>query len=127
MLRYRKLFPLLFVFVMLSTFLAACSSGAAKTAKFPTGRFVNASNQNEEVEYNADNTWAYYLGGLMSAKGTYKVDGNLWIEQGTKECPFTGTYQWSFDGKNLTFKLDGVDNCAPRKEATDGQTFVLSQ
>ena len=104
---------------------AACSG--SNSNKFPTGKFVNANDSSKEVEYNADNTWAYYMGGLMSAKGTYKVDGNLWIEQGTPECPFPGTYAWTFDGKNLTFKLSGEDNCAPRREATDGQTFVLSK
>lgn len=105
--------------------LAACSGSSS--SKFPTGKFVNASDSSKEVEYNADNTWAYYMGGLMSAKGTYQVDGNLWIEQGTSECPSTGTYEWTYDGKNLSFKLSGVDSCAPRVEATDGQTFVLSK
>jgi hypothetical protein len=105
--------------------LVACSG--SKSSKFPTGKFVNASDSSKEVEYTADNTWAYYMGGLMSAKGSYQVDGNLWIEQGTPECPYTGTYEWTYDGNNLSFKLSGVDSCAPRVEATDGQTFVLSK
>lgn len=109
--------------VMLS--LAACNS--SKMSKFPTGRFINTNDQTKEYQYNEDKTWSYYLGGLMSAKGTYQVEGNLWIEQGTPECPFPGTYEWSFDGKNLSFKLSGEDNCTPRKEATDGQTFVISK
>lgn len=112
------------VMVLAALFLAACDSGSSK---FPTGTFVSTSDQNKEYVFNEDLTWSYNLGGLMSAKGTYRVDGNLWIEEGTSECPSSGTYQWSFDGKNLSFKLSGTDNCAPRKEATDGQTFVLSQ
>ena len=119
----KKLLLMGLVMMLAALFLAACGSGS----KFPTGTFVSASDENKEYVFNEDMTWSYNLGGLMSAKGTYRVDGNLWIEEGTSECPTSGTYQWTFDGKNLSFKLDGVDNCAPRKEATDGQTFVLSK
>jgi hypothetical protein len=92
---------------------------------FPTGRFVLTTDSNYEVVYRDDHTWSYYTGGLMSAKGTYRVDGNLWIEEGTQECPFSGTYEWTFDGKSLSFKLQGEDACDPRREATDGQTFSI--
>jgi hypothetical protein len=112
--------------------ISACGSAAPvattpalEPVKFPTGKFISVSNNIQEVEYRTDNTWSYYLGGLMSAKGTYKVDGNLWIEQGTKECPFPGTYLWSYDGKTLSFKLQGEDKCDPRRQATDGQSFTL--
>ena len=121
----KKLILLGLISLILMLSLAACSG--AKSSKFPTGRFVNANDSSREVEYNTDNTWTYYMGGLMSAKGSYKIDNNLYIDQGTTECPFTGTYTWTFDGKNLSFKLSGEDNCAPRKEATDGQTFVLAK
>lgn len=101
------------------------NSQASGASVFPTGRFVSVSDSNYEYEFRDDHTWSYYLGGLMGAKGSYQIDQNLWIEQGTKECPFTGKYQWAYDGKNLTFKLQGEDACAPRREATDGQTFTL--
>ncbi len=119
----KKAVVLSVVVVLTLVVLAACSS--AKGSDFPTGMFVSTSNPNNEVQYNQDNTWAYYMGGLMSAKGSYKVDKNLWIEQGTDECPFTGTYQWTFDGKTLSFKLQGEDQCEPRRLATDGQSFQL--
>lgn len=77
--------------------------------------------------FEKDMTWSYYMGGLMAAKGSYQVDGNLWTEQGTSDCPFPGTYQWSFDGQTLSFQLSGSDSCAPRKAATDGQSFQLSK
>jgi hypothetical protein len=107
--------------------LAACSGGSANTTEFPTGKFVSTSNLNQVYRFNQDNSWEYYLGGLMSAKGTYRVDGNLWIEEGTDECPSEGTYEWTFDGQNLTFKLNGLDICQPRKAATDGLTFQFSK
>ena len=114
--------------VLMIIVMAACSpaSGSSKS-KFPTGRFVSTADANLEYEYRDDNTWSYYMGGLMAAKGDYKIDKNLWIEQGTKECPFPGMYEWSFDGKNLSFKLQGEDACKPRREATDGQTFTLEK
>jgi len=113
--------------IILSLVLAACNPASSGAAKFPIGRFVSVSDQSNEYEFNKDKTWSYYQGGLMAAKGTYQVEGNLYIDQGTPECPFKGTYQWSYDGKNLSFKLVGEDACEPRKAATDGQTLVLSQ
>ena len=59
------------------------------------------------------------------AEGTYKIDGNLWIEQGTEECPFPGTYEWTFDGSRLSFKLVGDDACDPRRQNTDGMVYTL--
>jgi ABC-type oligopeptide transport system substrate-binding subunit len=119
--------PLLMIaLVLLSLILAACNAASEKSAEFPVGKFVNTNDQNLAYEFKADNTWSYYLGGLMGAKGTHRVEGNLWIEEGTSECPVEGTYQWTYDGKNLTFTLQGDDGCQPRKEATDGQSFVLT-
>jgi hypothetical protein len=111
--------------VVFTLTLSACSS-ANDTKKFPTGRFTSSTSPANEYEFKEDNTWAYYMGGLMSAKGSYRIEGNQWIEEGTKECSFTGTYEWSYDGKKLSFAMVGDDQCAPRKEATNGQTFVLS-
>lgn len=94
--------------------------------QFPTGKFISVSDPNYVYRFEKDNTWSYYIGGLMGAKGTFQVEGDQWIEQGTPECPFTGTYQWSFDGEMLTFSLVGQDDCSPRKDATDGQKFTMA-
>ena len=118
-------YTILFSFILFSLVLGACSGGSANANKFPTGRFKNADVEQYEYEFNEDDTWAYYIGSLMGAKGTYRVEGNLWIEEGTNECPFEGAYQWTFDGENLTFALNGEDNCSPRKAATDGKTFTM--
>lgn len=122
-----KLFILSFSLTIIALVLTACAVNSTDNSKFPTGQFVSKTDSNLEYWFEKDQTWSYYLGGLMSGKGTYKVDGNLWIEQGTDECPFPGTYEWSFDGNNLTFKLQGEDQCDPRREATDNQTFVLKK
>lgn len=113
--------------LVLTLLLSACSSTATKPTTFPTGKFISSTDPNLVYEFNEDNTWAYYMGGLMSAKGTYRIEGNKWVEEGTKECNYEGAYTWTFDGKNLAFQLDGTDNCSPRKEATSGITFVLEE
>lgn len=105
--------------------LAAC--GTASKSDFPTGRFVSTSDSSLEYEFKEDNTWSYYMGGLMAGKGTFKVEDDLWIEQGTSECPGLGTYKWSFDGSTLGFTLQGEDQCLARKDATDGQTFQMKK
>ena len=125
--KFTKFQSLLLGTALLALSLSACAPAGSGSAGFPTGRFVSASDKTQEYEFNADNTWSYYLGGLMAAKGTFQVKDNLWIEQGTAECPFTGSYQWTYSNKKLSFTVQGDDTCAPRKEATDGQTFVLSQ
>ena len=113
--------------LVLSIILSACNASSVKNASFPSGKFVSSSDSNLVYEFNEDNTWAYYIGGLMGAKGTYRIEGNKWVEEGTKECNFEGVYTWTYDGKNLSFVLDGTDSCSPRKEATDGMTFVLEE
>jgi len=107
--------------------LTACSAPASDNPKFPTGKFMDTSNQYVGYIFKEDNTWQYLDYGSIGAEGTYKVKGNQWINEGDEDCPFPGTYEWSFDGTNLKFKLVGEDKCDPRREATDGQTFVLTK
>lgn len=103
--------------------LSACSSSSAP--KFPTGKFVSASDEYRAYIFNADKTWSYTIYDTVGAEGKYSLKGNLWTEKGTEECPFPGTYEWTYDGSWLSFKLVGEDECDPRREATDGQTFIL--
>jgi hypothetical protein len=121
-----------FYFVIISLLLgtlsvSACTAGSSVKSDLPTGKFTSASDKFIRYEFNEDKTWAYVDAGMIAADGSYDVKGNQWIENGTEECQFPGTYEWSFDGTNLSFKLVGEDKCEPRKAATDGQTFVLEK
>ena len=105
--------------------LSACSGASADELAFPTGRFNSQQSEHIAYEFNEDRTWVFLYYGEHGAEGTYKVDGNLWIEQGTEECPFPGTYEWTFDGSRLSFKLVGEDACDPRRQNTDGKQYTL--
>jgi len=123
--KYQKFYFVLISLLLVTLSVSACTAGSSAKSDFPTGKFTSASDKFIRYEFNEDNTWAYVDAGMISADGSYDVKGNQWIENGTEECPFPGTYEWSFDGTNLSFKLVGEDKCEARKAATDGQTFVL--
>jgi hypothetical protein len=125
-----KSFKLYFVFIgmLLATLIvSACSSSSSAEAEFPTGKFMSTVNKYQGYEFKQGNTWAYLSGAGIGAQGTYSVEGNQWVNYGDAECPFPGTYEWTFDGTNLTFKLVGEDACEARKAATDGKTFVITE
>ena len=124
-----KLYLLVLVIVLASLGLAACGGGSSSDAAFPTGTFVDSQDSNRGYIFNADNTWSYFsLGtGTISATGTYSVDGNRWTEAGGQDNCQPATYVWTFDGSNLTFKLQGKDECAARSASLDGHTFILKK
>lgn len=121
---YKKFAGLLVFVVLASLVITACGSGSTG-GKFPTGRFNATSDQFAGYVFNQDGTWEYFWAGSTQALGKYVVKGDQWTEQGTTECPFPGTYRWSYDGTNLKFTLVGEDKCDPRRVSTDGQTFVV--
>lgn len=123
----RSHFPLLlFLLPLFSLATAACGGGATE-AKFPTGKFADPNDRFRSYNFFEDGTWTYIAFGSIEEEGTYTVEGNKWIENGTAECPFPGTYEWAFDGSNLTFKLVGEDACEGRRITTDGSTWVLAK
>jgi len=111
--------------VLVVFFLAACSGASPEESAFPTGRFNSQQSEHIAYQFNEDDTWIFLYYGEHGAEGTFEIDGNLWIEQGTEECPFPGTYEWTFDGSRLSFKLVGEDACDPRRQNTDGKVYTL--
>lgn len=122
-----KLYSIFIGLFLIALTIAGCNAGSSAKSDFPTGKFMSASNQYVGYVFNQDNTWTYLDWGEIGAQGTYSVKGNQWIEEGTEECPYPGTYNWSFDGTNLAFKLVDEDKCEPRRQATDGQIFVITK
>ncbi len=121
----RNILYLVLAGLVLSMLVLSACGASSDAGKFPTGKFVSASDSHVGYYFNEDKTWSYFTYGEVGAEGKYTVKGNQWTEKGTEECPFPGTYEWTFDGTSLSFKLVGEDQCDPRREATDGQTFTL--
>ena len=124
---HKKLTKWVIGLVLASIFITACGSASASGPQFPTGKFTLKTDQDIYYAFNGNKTWSYHYYGEIGAQGKYSIKGNLYTEKGTDECRFPGTYEWTFDGSNLTFKLVGEDKCDPRREATDGMTYVLQK
>ena len=110
----------------------ACGNTSLTESNFPTGKFVWSGSEYVGIYLNEDHTWSGFYYGEEVDKGTYEVDGNLYTQtsQGPnipEGCAAPATYEWSFDGSNLTFKLHGEDKCDIRRESFDGQTFILAK
>ena len=76
-----------------------------------------------------DGTWYAFYWAYLLAEGTFRVNGDLFMEQTNNgDCPVPGRYKYTFDGTNLKFQLtdDSADDpCAPKRPAFGGTTYVL--
>ena len=127
-----RLFNRLIGLVLLFLVLTACGSLSSSQSNFPTGKFVWAGSDSVGIYLNEDNTYSGFYYGAEVDKGTYEVKGNLFTQTSEypnlpEECSSPATYEWSFDGTNLTFKLHGEDGCDVRRESFDGQTFLWTK
>lgn len=116
--------------LLASLVLSAC--GSSKATGFPTGKFVNPNSDiGAGMEFNEDGTYRAFNSGYTLARGTYSIDGDLYVEESNNgNCPAPMKYKYSFDGTNLTFELTDQsknDSCGERKTGFDGVTYVLSK
>ena len=117
--------------LMLFTMLVftACVSSTGGTSGFPTGRFINEQFDWHVFEFDEDGTYRYFVNNLEVPlfSGKYGVNGDLYTEM-TNDHPESSkvpvTYFWTFNGKELTFKLRGKDVDAGRKMMYNNQTFI---
>jgi hypothetical protein len=108
---------------------AATEAPAEPAALFPTGRFVSMKDKAFSLRYNEDGTFGVYLGNTQVVDGTYSVDGNqisiISPADNDPKCQGSATYEWFFDGENLTFAPSGEDTCKARRDANE-DTYVLA-
>jgi len=148
----KPLYPLVFGLLLVSLVLTACSPATQTlaptivpsptlqpteaptepAASFPTGKFVEPDNEEAGFEFNADGTWRAFNSIYTIGRGTYSVNGDLYIEETNSENCGTSpmSFKYSFDGTNLKFELTEEslnDDCDGRKMAFDGKTYVLSE
>ena len=113
--------------VLGSLFLAACGTKSPSDYGFPAGKFVWADSEFVGIYLNEDETWSAFYYGEAVDNGTYTVKDNLYTQETSQVCSSPATYEWSFDGTNLKFNLQGEDTCDVRRESFDGQTFILTK
>ena len=125
----KKLLLVVTGLVLASLLIAACGAGSPSpsAAGFPTGKFVWEGSELQGVYLNEDQTWSAFYYGENVDEGTYSVRGNLYTQETSNVCTSPATYEWSFDGTNLKFNLQGEDPCDIRKASFDGQTFILTK
>ena len=111
-----------FILATLLVVLAACSSAEATPEPFPTGKFEAVNDPGMGYAFNEDGTFGYFFGGTEPVvTGTYTISGNKLSLVDPEEvdplCQGEVTYEWSFDGTNLTFAPTAEDTCRPRADS----------
>jgi ABC-type transport system substrate-binding protein len=102
-------------------------------SNFPTGKLVLREDELSYFIFTNDGRWGRYLEGLRIGSGTFRVEGNTYILtsfHGPEPCPVPMSYQFSFDGTNLTFNLTDEskkDSCSGRRQNYNNTTWVLSK
>ncbi len=124
-----KLYLLVLVIVLASLTLSACGGGSS----FPTGKLVRADNPDAGMIINKDGTWSAYNGIYTLARGTYSINGDLFIEESNDSdgaCPTPASYKFTINGDQLTFNyVDDPTNdpCAGRVDGFNGVTYIISK
>ena len=97
--------------------------------RFPTGNWT-ATNDAGEVavlEYGSDGTWSLTGAGEVVTSGTYSTDGDTLTFLTDTYCkgegsPQQGTYTWTLDNDQLTFKKQ-ADECGARSDVMTDQPW----
>lgn len=124
-----KLYLLMLVLVLASLTLSACGGAS----KFPTGTLVRSDNPDAGMIVNKDGTWSAFNGIYTLSRGTYKVDGDLFIETSNDSdgaCPTPKNFKYTINGDQLTFNYTddpANDPCAGRVDGFNGVTYNLSK
>ncbi|MBL8062439.1 MAG: hypothetical protein JNK32_05430 [Anaerolineales bacterium] len=101
---------------------------------FPTGKFIRSDRVNPVgFIFNADGTWEAkeFTYGVTQAKGNYSADDDTFTElSDDKACP-TMDFNYTFDGKNLTFTYVGNPEddaaCEGRRSSFDNVIYTLAE
>lgn len=114
--------------VVLAFVLAACGSGQSA---FPTGTFAKQGAENYTLEIKEDGTYAVKNQGMVMARATYSVDGNVFTETSNNGgCDTNVQFNYTFDGSNLTFAYVGNpedDACEGRRADFNNVTWTLQK
>lgn len=124
-----KLYLLVIVLVLASLTLSACGGGS----KFPTGTLTRVDRPDAGMIVNKDGTWSAFSGIYTLARGTYKIEGDLFIETSNDSngaCPVPMQFKYTVDGDKLTFNYvddPANDTCAGRVDGFNGVTYIITK
>jgi major membrane immunogen (membrane-anchored lipoprotein) len=123
----KKIF--IFTVLAISLVLAACGSSGSG---FPTGKFIKAGTTEYGLAFNKDGTFSVFEGDVTYVKGTYKAEGNVFTETSNDGgCKTNISFNYTFDGKNLTFKYVGDPaedaDCTGRNADFNNVTYTLTK
>ena len=104
----------------------------ADISPFPAGKFFHQNNPNLYYTFSEGGRWGHFEVGMQFARATgrFSVDGNIYTQESNSAgCPVPMSFEYTFDGKNLTFQLTDqskTDTCGDRKDFYNNKTYILS-
>ena len=102
---------------------------SSEVSSFPTGKFISVKDAALAHQFNDDGTFAFLIGNVPVVEGTYRTEGDLYIELSNNDsdptCQEHPTYRWSFDGETLSFSPVTGDTCRGRRESF-ADTYTIS-
>ena len=128
--KHNKWFALLAGLLLLSLVLTAC--GGSSASGFPTGRFIQEGSKEYGMTFNADGTFSVASGANVFVTGTYTADDKTFTEtSNTGGCETNVSFNYTFDGKNLTFTYAGNPeddaDCTGRYADFNNVTYTLAE
>jgi hypothetical protein len=104
----------------------------ADISPFPVGKFFHQNHPNLYYTFSEGGRWGHFEVGMQFAlaTGRFSVDGNIYTQESNSAgCPVPMSFEYTFDGKNLTFQLTDqskTDTCGDRKDFYNNKTYILS-
>jgi hypothetical protein len=98
---------------------------------FPAGKFFHQNHPNLYFTFSEEGRWGHFEVGMQFAlaTGRFSVDGNIYTQESNSAgCPVPMSFEYTFDGKNLTFQLTDqskADTCGDRKDFYNNKTYIL--
>lgn len=145
--KQNKFFFLLTTLMLFAMIASACGSTAptesssietaapteeVSVQSFPTGRFIQEGSREYGLTFNEDGTFSVGNSTNTFLTGTYTADDKTFTEtSNTGGCGTNIIFNYTFDGKNLTFTYAGNPQddagCSGRYADFNNVTYTLSE
>jgi len=110
----------------------AAPTEEVSVSSFPTGRFIQEGSREYGITFNEDGTFSVGNSTNTFLTGTYTADDKTFTEtSNTGGCDTNISFNYTFDGKNLTFTYVGNpeddSDCNGRYADFNNVTYTLSE